>query len=56
MSSHAQPFYASFPASLPKAYPELAGASHFPHSSNTTIAQYSICWLKRFVDDDTRYS
>ena len=32
------------------------GASHFtPNSSNTTIAKYSISWLKRFIDNDTRY-
>jgi hypothetical protein len=23
--------------------------------SNTTIAKYSISWLKRFIDNDTRY-
>nr|WP_221382149.1 dienelactone hydrolase family protein [Actinoplanes polyasparticus] len=56
VSSHAIPFYNSLPASLDKAYLELNNASHFaPNSSNTTIAQYSISWLKRFVDDDVRY-
>jgi dienelactone hydrolase len=41
---------------LNKAYLELNNASHFaPNSSNTTIAKYSIAWLKRFVDDDLRY-
>jgi predicted dienelactone hydrolase len=54
--SHAIPFYTSLPAALDKAYLELNGASHFaPNSSNTTIAKYSISWLKRFVDNDTRY-
>lgn len=57
VASHAEPFYASLPSSLDKAYLELRGASHFaPNSANTTIASYSIAWLKRFVDDDTRYS
>jgi dienelactone hydrolase len=56
-NTHAEPFYASLPSSLPKAYLELNGASHFaPNTSDTTIAKYSISWLKRFVDDDTRYS
>jgi len=56
VSSHAIPFYNSLPSSLDKAYLELNNASHFaPNSSNTTIAQYSISWLKRFVDDDVRY-
>jgi hypothetical protein len=34
----------------------LNNASHFaPNTSNTTIAATNIAWLKRFVDDDTRY-
>nr|8ETX_A Chain A, Polyethylene terephthalate hydrolase [synthetic construct] len=57
VSSHAKPFYNSLPSSTPKAYLELNGASHFaPNSSNTTIGKYSVSWLKRFVDNDTRYS
>jgi predicted dienelactone hydrolase len=57
VSSHSEPFYRSIPDSTDKAYLELRGASHFaPNSSNTTIAKYSISWLKRFIDDDTRYN
>ena len=53
---HSIPFYASLPTSPDKAYLELTGASHFaPNSDNTTIAKYSISWLKRFIDNDTRY-
>lgn len=53
---HAEPFYQSLPDSADKAYLELRGASHFaPNFDNTTIAKYSISWLKRFVDDDLRY-
>ncbi|MFI6088257.1 alpha/beta hydrolase family protein [Streptomyces sp. NPDC051218] len=56
VSSHSEPFYQSLPSSLDKAYLELNGASHFtPNSSNTTIAKYSISWLKRFIDNDTRF-
>lgn len=56
VAQHAIPFYTSLSATSEKAYVELAGASHFaPNSPNTTIARYSISWLKRFVDDDTRY-
>jgi alpha-beta hydrolase superfamily lysophospholipase len=56
VSSHSIPFYTSMSSTLDKAYLELNGASHFtPNSSNTTIAKYSISWLKRFVDNDTRY-
>jgi predicted dienelactone hydrolase len=56
VASHSEPFYTSLPATLDKAYLELNGASHSaPTSPNVTIAKYSISWLKRFVDDDTRY-
>ncbi|WP_423247607.1 alpha/beta hydrolase family protein [Streptomyces achmelvichensis] len=56
VSSHSEPFYTSLPSSLDKAYLELNNASHFtPNSSNTTIAKYSISWLKRFIDNDTRF-
>jgi alpha-beta hydrolase superfamily lysophospholipase len=56
-AQHAIPFYNGLPATLQKAYLELAGASHFvTNSPNTTTAATSVAWLKRFVDDDTRYS
>lgn len=56
VSSHAEPFYTSLPSALDRAYLELNGASHFtPNTSDTTIAKYSISWLKRFIDNDTRY-
>ncbi|GGZ00246.1 lipase [Streptomyces poonensis] len=56
VSSHSEPFYNSLPSSTDKAYLELNGATHFaPNTSNTTIAKYSISWLKRFIDNDTRY-
>ena len=42
---------------LEKAYLELNEAGHSSVTSqNTTVSTYSIAWLKRFVDDDTRYS
>ena len=56
VSSHAEPFYTSLSRARDRAYMELDGASHFfPQTSNTTMAKYMISWLKRFVDDDTRY-
>jgi len=56
VASHAIPFYDSIPAAAEKAYMELDGASHsFPQTPNTTMAKYTISWLKRFVDNDTRY-
>ena len=54
--THAEPFYESMPATLPKAYLELNNASHFaPNTTNTTIGRYTVAWLKRHVDDDLRY-
>lgn len=54
--THAEPFYESMPATLPKAYLELNNATHFaPNTTNTTIGRYTVAWLKRYVDDDTRY-
>jgi dienelactone hydrolase len=56
VGSHSEPFYNSIPASSEKAYLELRGASHFvSNTSNTTQAKYMISWLKRYVDNDTRY-
>ncbi|WP_261720314.1 dienelactone hydrolase family protein [Streptomyces sp. FZ201] len=56
VATHSEPFYSSLPSGLDRAYLELNGATHFtPNSSNTTIAKYSISWLKRFIDNDTRY-
>ena len=57
VAQHAIPFYNSVPATTKKAYVELKGASHTTtNSPNTTIAHFAISWLKRWVDNDTRYS
>ncbi|WP_414938444.1 alpha/beta hydrolase family protein [Amycolatopsis sp. cmx-11-51] len=56
VASHSIPFYTSIPAAAEKAYMELDNASHFfPNTVNTTMAKYTISWLKRFVDNDTRF-
>lgn len=56
VAAHSLPFYNGMPSSLDKAFLEINNGSHFtPNSSNTTIARYSIAWLKRFVDNDLRY-
>ncbi|MER6355587.1 hypothetical protein ABT186_28175 [Streptomyces sp. NPDC001634] len=52
----ALPFYNGLTKDHDKAFVELKGADHFTFASpNTTVAEYSIAWLKRFVDNDTRY-
>ncbi|GLY06723.1 MULTISPECIES: dienelactone hydrolase family protein [Actinoplanes] len=57
VSSHAEPFYTSLTAAPEKAYLELNNADHSAPSSgqNVTAAKYSLAWLKRWIDDDTRY-
>lgn len=54
---YSQPFYEGLPAGLPKAYLEITAADHFVTNRPTpTVSRLSIAWLKRFVDDDTRYT
>ncbi|WP_433291647.1 alpha/beta hydrolase family protein [Actinoplanes sp. CA-030573] len=56
VASHAIPFYNTIPASSEKAYLELNNASHFfPQTVNTLTGRLAVAWLKRFVDNDTRY-
>lgn len=56
VASHSEPFYTSLSAAPDKAYLELNNASHSaPTSTNVTVAKYSLSWLKRFIDNDTRY-
>jgi pimeloyl-ACP methyl ester carboxylesterase len=54
--SHAEPMYESLPADGDKAYLELRDALHdAPTMPDTTIARYSVSWLKLYVDNDERY-
>ncbi|MFH8753654.1 alpha/beta hydrolase [Streptomyces rimosus] len=56
VATHSQLFYQSLPSTLDRAYLELNNATHFtPNRPDTTIAKYSVSWLKRFIDNDTRY-
>jgi pimeloyl-ACP methyl ester carboxylesterase len=56
VATHSEPFYTSIPSASEKAYLELNNASHFfPQTPNSLQAKMMISWLKRFVDDDTRY-
>ena len=56
VSSHSEPFYNSIPASAEKAYVELNGATHgVGTTANVVQAKSMIVWLKRYVDNDTRY-
>lgn len=56
VSSHSIPFYNSIPASAEKAYLELNNASHMvAATADATQAKFMVVWLKRYVDNDTRY-
>jgi cutinase len=57
VASHAEPFYTQIPAASEKAYLELAGADHLVGTSvaNSVQARMALVWLKRYVDNDTRY-
>jgi dienelactone hydrolase len=57
VATHSRLFYNSLSSNVSKAYGELNNASHFtPNSTNTPIGRYAVTWMKRFVDNDTRYS
>lgn len=60
VAAHASPFYNNIPASTDKAYMEINNASHMcPITGNSytrILGKYSISWMKRFLDNDTRYS
>ncbi|KFF95496.1 dienelactone hydrolase family protein [Streptomyces europaeiscabiei] len=52
----ALPAYNAMTNAPEKAFVNLKNADHFTFAkANTTIAKYSVSWLKRFVDNDTRY-
>lgn len=57
VTGHAEPFYTSLPTATDKAYLEVAGGSHScTNSSTATVSRYAVAWMKRFLDDDTRYN
>ena len=57
VASHAKPFFNGMTTVPEKVYLELNEAGHsLVPSVQTTIATYSVAWLKRFVDEDARYS
>ena len=57
VGQHAEPFYEQIPAASEKAYLEVAGADHFlGNSFNPVQGRSVLSWMKRYVDDDTRYS
>ncbi|MGP4011342.1 dienelactone hydrolase family protein [Streptomyces sp. 4N124] len=56
VASMSIPIYTSMTAAPEKAYLEMLNGSHLaPVNENVTTAKYALSWLKRFVDNDTRY-
>ena len=56
VSGHSEPMFQQIPATTEKAYMEVAGADHFLGAApNNPQAKLMVAWLKRYVDNDTRY-
>jgi dienelactone hydrolase len=60
VSSHALPFYQSIPTSVKKAFMEMNNGDHFcvmtGQANYPMMGKYVVSWMKRFMDNDTRYS
>jgi len=60
VSARAIPMYESIPSSVSKAYLELAGGDHLcvetGNGNKAVQGKYAVAWMKRFVDEDVRYS
>lgn len=55
--TQAIPLYNAIPAATPKLYAEIKNGDHFSSNSpNVPTAALSIAWLKRYVDNDARYT
>ncbi|MEY2842663.1 MAG: hypothetical protein RI920_700 [Pseudomonadota bacterium] len=61
-NSWAHPYFAQLDPTLPAAHIDLAGIGHLSlwttatQASQGKIAKYVTAWVKRFVDEDTRYT
>ncbi|MFN3579616.1 MAG: alpha/beta hydrolase family protein [Pseudomonas sp.] len=63
VGSHASPFYNRLPSSINKAFVELDGGNHYCANGGASFGQYDtvlsrmgVSWMKRHLDNDTRYS
>lgn len=59
VNQHASPFYESISSSVDKAFVEIDGGDHFCANSGNaqedTLGKLIVSWMKRFLDQDTRY-
>jgi dienelactone hydrolase len=60
VGSHASRFYNSIPNTTGKALLEINNGSHFcandGGSNAELLGKYGVSWMKRFIDNDTRYN
>jgi dienelactone hydrolase len=60
VNRHASPFFESIPGTVDKAYLEINNGRHTcPVTGNRDeplLGKYGIAWMKRFMDNDTRFS
>ncbi len=60
VDTHASPFYNSIPGTTRKAFMEMNNGDHFcvmnGNSYTRIMGKYGVSWMKRFMDNDTRYS
>ncbi|TVP87420.1 MAG: alpha/beta hydrolase [Pseudomonadaceae bacterium] len=61
--SHASPFYNNIPSSIDKAFVQLNNGNHYCANGGSSFGRYDdvlgrmgVSWMKRFLDEDTRYS
>lgn len=61
--SHASPFYNNIPDSIDKAFVQLNNGNHYCANGGSSFGRYDdvlgrmgVSWMKRFLDEDTRYS
>ncbi|MFN3579958.1 MAG: alpha/beta hydrolase family protein [Pseudomonas sp.] len=61
--NHASPFYDRLPGDINKAFVELDGGNHYCANGGASFGQYDnvlsrmgVSWMKRHLDQDTRYS
>lgn len=58
--NHASPFYNEIPFNTDKAFVEINGGSHTCANGgnrfNETLSRLGVSWMKRHLDNDTRYS
>ncbi len=61
--NHASPFYNSLPSNIDKAFVQLNNGDHYCANGGSArgrydavLGRFGVSWMKRFLDEDTRYS